>query len=123
MVDRTRTGVGATAAEVVAEVILEWLDEFGDLAAALVTLRRYGDASTCAALLGAPPVWQLREEWDLWEEWAGISSDEADARLVGHLPRELVVWLRFGLWGIEPGDRGANPDRSAEGWRFAGWYQ
>ena len=102
MGDRTRAGsFPSDAAEAFSAFVLDWLEDFGSLADALVTLRFRGDVpDAVSALLGVPDVNRLLESWQIWESFAGIDRTEADRRLAPHLGADRVARLRCALWGV-----------------------
>lgn len=92
----------------VAGIVLGWLDEYELLFRLLVELRYRSHDAAGAAVLAVPAARRMRQEWELWEEFAGITRTEADARLSPFLGSGRIAGLRFALWGTEsdPSDVG-----------------
>lgn len=101
MGDRTRAGsCSSGAAEAFAVYVEDWLDQFGSLIGALVTLRLMGDEpEACSGLLEQSEVRMLREAWELWGLFADTDIEALATRLVPFLGAEQVGELVFGLWG------------------------
>lgn len=106
MSDGMRARSASTGAEAVSAIILDWLDEYGPLLDALVTLRLWGDETAVAEVLAVPAVSRLRREWELWELFAGIDTAHADERLVPFLTSARLETIRFGLWGVAASSSG-----------------
>ena len=99
------TGPGLMA-EPFADFVLEWLDEFEVLIAALEVLHTHGEDAAVGAVLFSGPVLRLLDGWEFWEEWCGGDGADDDHRLVPFLGEDRVHRLRYALWGVRPGEDG-----------------